>query len=94
MCGSTTCHGRHAAYQDNWPADPPSPSPSREKMISHQFETFTTTESNLCDLARISMHCLFTVHPETYLEPTALDTYPNFRIFFEGSWPHRPCPQG
>ena len=37
--------GRHAAYQDDWPADPS----LREKVISHQFESLLQ-QSRICHL--------------------------------------------
>ena len=57
-------------------------------FCSIQFESllkFATSPSfPVGDFAQIPVYSFLTVLPETQVEPTALNTYPDFRCFFRG----------
>ena len=54
---------RYAVYQDKWPADPA----LREKCFHISLKVCYTISFPVDDFALISVYCLLTVVPETYL---------------------------
>ena len=80
-----------AVFQDQWPPDF-FPACTDFTSVWENDETEPKLShpplfSQIVTLPQISTYCLLSVFPETSLEPTALNTYPDFRCFFEGSGP-------